>query len=90
MKPREVIARAIADNEGWLWDLMPSEGDHFTGGRSHAECRRGADAILVALDAAGLRVVPAEPTEAMLWHGASSMAERIYRAMLAAAAEDQL
>jgi hypothetical protein len=59
-----------------------------------------ADAILAALDAAGLAVVPVEPTEAVKEAGVNAMAsleyiaaneheaQHIYRAMLAAAAKE--
>lgn len=58
-----------------------------------------ADAILAALAAAGLAVVPVEPTPRMVdeaveaWHARDGLLDtqlrRIYRAMLAAAQEDR-
>lgn len=55
MTPREVIARYVEGNCP-LWDACRD-------GLCACGCEHRADAILAALSAAGLRVVPVEPTQ---------------------------
>jgi hypothetical protein len=57
MSPAEVIGLQV--------ELAYVEGLNMGG-------REVANRILAALDSAGLAVVPKEPTEEMVWHGASS------------------
>jgi hypothetical protein len=90
MSPAEVIARAMLDlvSPRASWDNQWKSVQ-----RTLAD---DAAAILAALDAAGLAVVPKEPTEEMRtagteeWLTVRAMEDRaavIYRAMLAAAKE---
>jgi hypothetical protein len=81
MSEREVIARAVLNNFA----------------RAYMSARDDADAILAALDAAGLAVVPVEPTEAMIdaahraWTPGVNYGEAHairWHAMLAAAAKE--
>jgi hypothetical protein len=105
MSRAEVIARAAiqyhADRVGGCFsDEEPETVDDCLA--SHCPCvsasRAEADAILAALDAAGLAVVPKEPTEEMQIAGTEvrlivrAMEDRaavIYRAMVAAAKEGE-
>jgi hypothetical protein len=89
MTARETIARHTVTAE--IWDLMSERERDFWRGE--------ADKYLAALDAAGLAVVPKEPTEAMCVAGVMAMEGRaantattaviygqpkaIYRAMIA-------
>jgi hypothetical protein len=92
MSPAEVIARAMLD----LVVPGASWGDQWK--FVHRKLTDDAAAILAALDAAGLAVVPKEPTEEMQiagteqWLTVRAMEDRaavIYRAMLAAAKEGE-
>jgi hypothetical protein len=69
MSRAEVIARAV-----WGKDIGAGTADDVVscGVPNWQLCLPDAAAILAALDAAGLAVVPVEPTEEMVWHGASS------------------
>ncbi len=69
MSARDVIARAV-----WGTDIGAGAADDVVscGVPNWQLCLPDADAILAALDAAGLAVVPVVPTQAMVWHGASS------------------
>jgi len=90
---REVIALAAYRAETMRADAVLDPPDSPWGRRQRAV----ADAILAALDAAGLAVAPKEPTEAVKEAGVNAMAsleyiaaneheaQHIWRAMLAAA-----
>lgn len=84
---RELLARALWSGLPRLYDEMPRPGSALA--EEHIRCNEGSDAILSALDAAGLVVVPREPTDVMASavykrtvHGLFPFSE--YRAMLAA------
>ena len=77
---RETIARAITDD---AWDATYEMGRTslpITGGAAHipeAEAKRMADAVLRALDEAGLVVVPREASDAMLDAAGSAFMDAI-------------
>jgi hypothetical protein len=61
MELREIIARASCEGVNWAWPDGASDGDYL----NRLMFERQADAILTALDAAGLVVVPRKATEEM-------------------------
>lgn len=83
MSAREIIAGSLAGRRG-RW-----------GGPIHKLDYDDADSVLSALSAAGLVIVPAEPTKEMNIAGAEHThiwlyeADRCYRAMLAARPTEQ-
>lgn len=87
----EVMARALAEHDGRDPDAAAT---WFGGNKIWVEYESDAKAALSALDAAGMRVVPVEPSEwsvktASLLHTTPAHECRsIYRAMLAASQED--
>jgi hypothetical protein len=91
MSPAEVIARAV-----WGKDIGAGTADDVVscGVPNWQLCLPDADAILAALDAAGLVVVPKEPTRKMIdalngYAQCVGYIEEGYRAMIAAAKEGE-
>ncbi len=89
----EVMAREI--DHALVWEV---EGDTRAGELTQREQRAVAAAALAAIEAQGFAIVPVEPTEAICDAGTdylegagcnplSEDAERVYRAMIAAAQE---
>lgn len=93
----ETMARALAREE---WPHASADARASWEHNRWPDYVREATAALTAIEAAGMRVVPVEPTEAMIqgwineWHEGvgvivlNDLMRRGYRSMLAAAQED--
>jgi hypothetical protein len=90
MTLRERIARAMCLDEANRTGYEPAAAQRFVES-NWLEYADTADAVLAEIEAAGMVLVPKEPTEAMLTEGHYETGEdrdtyyRIYRAMLSAA-----
>jgi hypothetical protein len=63
---RERLARAMCRNDGMIWEDQANAMTSGSGGNDQEVYLSAADAVLAEIAAAGMVLVPREPTEAMV------------------------